>query len=61
MLERQSAYDRLPTGASVSGRSRGFQPFAQANNPKLGKKDDNPKKPVSWILYLDFNACTRPQ
>ena len=39
----------------MGGLSCVFQPFAQANNPELGK-EDCPKKPVSWILYLDFNA-----
>ena len=40
----------------MGGLSCIFQPFAQANNPELGEEDYNPEKPVSWILYLDFNA-----
>ena len=42
--------------ASVMGGQLIFQPFAQANNPELGEEDYNPKEPVSWISYLDFNA-----
>ena len=33
----------------MGGLSCIFQPFAQANNPELGKEDYNPKEPVSWI------------
>ena len=40
----------------MGGLSCIFQPFAQANNPELGKEDYNPEEPVSWILYLDFNT-----
>ena len=40
----------------MGGLSCIFQPFAQANNPELGEEDYNPEEPVSWILYLDFNA-----
>ena len=40
----------------MGGLSCIFQLFAQANNPELGEEDYNPKEPVSWISYLDFNA-----
>ena len=44
------------SGSPRPGASCIFQPFAQANNPELGEEDYNPKEPVSWISYLDFNA-----
>ena len=61
---RHSARETLITDEqaySHGGLSCIFQPFAQANNPELGKKDYNPEEPVSWILYLDFNAMNLPQ
>ena len=54
-LTNEQAY--VDVRASVmGGLSCIFQPFAQANNPELGEEDYNSEEPVSWILYLDFNA-----
>ena len=51
-----------PTRASVmGGLSCIFQPFAQANNPELGKEDSTPRSPSAASRTWTSTPCTRPQ
>eukprot|EP00969_Alexandrium_andersonii_P271083 11981330-Alexandrium_andersonii.AAC.1 len=39
----------------MGGQSVCFQPYAKANNPKMGD-DYDPEQETSWITYVDANS-----